>query len=150
MGSGWASRDRLFLWVGIGFLVAAGCFWLHEWRQSRSFQHATATITEMEARQDAKGNIHYFAHFRFRLPDDQIVQVVSTQPRSDSSFDDRETVPVEFRAGDPAGAVLAPAGHVYRAAIIFGIVGTVLFDIGAVMWIKRRQREMLLRPKPRL
>jgi hypothetical protein len=135
------SRDRVLLWVGIGLLVVAGCFWLHEWMGVRSLQRAMGTVTEVEERQDAQGNVDYFAHFRFRLQDESIVQAVSRRP-SGSSYSERERVPVLYRADDPQDAVLAPVSRVYRAAIWFGVAGTVLFDIGAAMWIKRRQREM--------
>jgi hypothetical protein len=34
---------------------------------------------------------------------------------------------------------------VYGVAIVLGIVGTVLFDLGAVLWVGQRRREMRLR-----
>lgn len=108
-------------------------------------QHALGTVTEMEARQDAQGDISYFPHVRFRLPDDRIVQIVAANGVSSSAFNDRENVRVAYPAGDPENAVIAPTTYVYKAAIGFGIAGTVLFDLGALLWAKRRQRQMLRR-----
>lgn len=129
------------MWVGCGLLLLAAGFWLPRWLWSRSMQHATGTVTETEARQDAQGNVAYFPHFRFRLPDEQLVQVVSAKGGDDSSFNAGEVVPVAYKAGDPQGAVLAPAKQVYRTAIALSITGVVLLDIGAGLWIKRRRRE---------
>ncbi|HEX4156733.1 MAG TPA: DUF3592 domain-containing protein [Acidobacteriaceae bacterium] len=133
---------RALMWTGLVLLVLAGCFGLREWIASRPFQHATGTITEMEARQDAQGNVAYFPHFRFRLPDDQLIQIVSAKGVDLSTFSDRERVRLAYRAGDPQGAVIAPLASVYAVAMWLGITGTVLFDLGAVLWVRRRQRAM--------
>jgi hypothetical protein len=124
---------------------------LKQWRHTRHLRHALATVTEVEARQDAQGNIFYFPHFRFRLSNEDIVQAVAARGVDDpSGFSDREKVRVAFLPGDPQGAVLAPLGHIYRWAIGFGIAGTALFDIGGVLWIRKRQRETGLELQQRL
>jgi len=137
----WLWVSRSLMWVGVILLVLAVGFWLPRWLWSRSMQHATGTVTETEARQDVQGNVAYFPHFRFRLPDGEIVQVVSAKGGDESTFSADEVVPVVYKAGDPQGAELAPAKQVYRTAIALAITGTVLLDIGAGLWIKRRRRE---------
>lgn len=134
--------DPLLMWSGLVLLALAGCFGLREWMASRPFRHATGTITEMEARQDAQGNVAYFPHFRFRLPDDQLIQIVSARGVDLSAFSDREKVRLAYRTGDPQGAVIAPLASVYAVAMWLGIAGTVLFDLGAVVWVGRRKRAM--------
>lgn len=132
----------VMMWAGLVLLALAACFWMPKWLWSRSMQHAKATVTQMEARQDAQGNVAYFAHFRFRLPDDELVEVVSAKGSNPPAFSDRQVVPAVYKAGDPRGAVLAPTKQVYKTAIAFGVTGTILFDIGAIVWVKQRQRQI--------
>ena len=141
---------RRWLQVGSGVFPAAGVvllllaagFWAHEFRWSRSADHATATVTEMEARQDAQGQVFYYPHLRFRLPGGEIVQSVSPIGGAPDAFSVGEQVPVKYDSADPQDAAIATKGTVYRMAIILGVLGTVLFDLGAVLWIVRRRREM--------
>lgn len=143
LGRSWlAVSSRLFPAIGLVLLLLAAGFWAHEWRWSRSAQHATATITEMEARQDAQGEVFYYPHLRFRLPGGEIVQVVSSIGRAADAFSAGEQVPVMYHTADPQQAAIATKAHVYAVAIILGVVGIVLFDFGAVLWIVRRRREM--------
>jgi Protein of unknown function (DUF3592) len=133
------SVEAVLLYTGVVLLCGAGIFWAREWARSRSFEHATATVTEMESRQDAQGNVAYFPHVRFRLPNGEIVQVVSAAGGDDSAFGVGEVVPVAYRAGDPRGASIATKWRVYSVAIVLGILGTVVFDLGAVLWIMRKR-----------
>lgn len=96
----------------------------------------------MEARQAADGTVAYFPHFRFRLPGGEMVQVVSPTGREADAFTTGQQVPVRYRASDPHDAAIATRGQVYAVAIVQGVLGTALFDVGAVLWIVRRRREM--------
>ena len=136
-----AVSSRLFPAIGVVLLLLGAGFWAHEWRWSHSAEHATATVTEMEARQDAQGQVFYYPHFRFRLPGGEIVQVVSSIGRKPDAFSAGEQVPVMYHAADPQQAAIATKGHVYAVAIILGVLGAVLFDLGAVLWIVRRRRQ---------
>lgn len=134
--------SRLLLIVGLVLLLLAGGFWVHERRWKFSAEQATGTVTEMEARQAADGTVAYYPHVRFRLPGGEIVQVIAPKGGSADAFSDGEQVPVRYYAADPQRALIAPITQVYGVAITFGVVGTLLFDLGAVLWILRRRREM--------
>jgi hypothetical protein len=47
---------------------------------------------------------------------------------------------VLYRAGDPQGAVIATAWRAYYAAIVLGVLGTALFDLGWVLRVMMRRR----------
>jgi hypothetical protein len=56
-----------------------------------------------------------------------------------------ETVPVLYRVGDPQGAILATVWLAYQGAIVFGVLGVVLFDLGWALRVMLRRRERRLR-----
>jgi hypothetical protein len=49
-------------------------------------------------------------------------------------------VPVLYRAGDPQGAVIATGWRAYEGAIVCGVLGVVVFDIGWALRVMLRQR----------
>lgn len=139
---GWVRQSsRPLLVVGLGLLVLAAGFWVHERRWNLSAEHATGTVTEMEARQAPDGTVAYFPHFRFRLPGGGIIQVIAPGGASDA-FSEGEQVPVRYYAADPQQASIATTKQVYGVAIVLGLLGVALFDLGAVLWIVHRRREM--------
>ena len=51
-----------------------------------------------------------------------------------------ETVPVLYRAGDPQSAVIATMWRAYQGAIVFGVLGVMLFDVGWALRVMLRRR----------
>jgi hypothetical protein len=41
-----------------------------------------------------------------------------------------EIVPVLYRVGDPQGAIIATAWRAYEGAIVWGVLGVLVFDLG--------------------
>ena len=133
---------RLLLWSGFGLLALAAVFGLHEWHWSHAAHHATGVITEMEARQDDQGQVIYYPHFRFQLPDGQIMQSVGIAGAQDD-FAPGQKVPVIYRADDPERASIATTRQIFGLSIALAVIGTVIFDIGAVLWVVLKRREKL-------
>lgn len=132
---------KMFLWAGLALLGLAACFWLHEWRWSHAAKHAMGTVTEMEARQDDQGQIIYYPHFRFALPDGQIMHSVGIAGAQDA-FSAGQQVPVIYLAADPGRASIATTRQIFGLSIGLAVIGTVLFDLGAVLWIILRRRQI--------
>jgi len=47
---------------------------------------------------------------------------------------------VLYRAGDPQGAIIATAWRAYEGAIVFGVLGVILFDVGWAVRVAMRRR----------
>jgi len=47
---------------------------------------------------------------------------------------------VLYRAGDPQGAIIATAWRAYEGAIVWGVLGVVVFDLGWALRVKLRRR----------
>jgi hypothetical protein len=120
-------------------LVAAG-FAVRSWNFARTRVRATATITENVSGFAKEGGVVYRPRFRFRLPRGEIVTVQAASGDEDVAFAAGETVPVLYRAGDPQGAVIATAWQAYRGAIVWGVLGAVLFDVGWGLRVMLRRR----------
>ena len=56
-----------------------------------------------------------------------------------------ETVPVLYREGDPQGAIIATTWRAYEGAIVFGVLGVALFDVGWGLRVMLRRRALRLR-----
>jgi hypothetical protein len=111
-------------------MVAAG----HSWWQSRPLAHATATVTENVASFSPGGGVIYHPRLRFQTPTGEIEQVLIAEGSSEPEFAAGAYVPVAWAAGEPQDAAIATVWRVYRMAILLGIAGVVLFDLG---WILR-------------
>jgi hypothetical protein len=124
-------------------LVAAG-FAARSWNFARTRVRATATITENVSEFAKEGGVVYTPRFRFRLPDGRLVTVQAAGGAANSSgeieFPAGETVPVLYRAGDPQGAMIATVWRAYEGAIVFGVLGVVVFDLGWALRVMLRAR----------
>ena len=111
---------------------------------ARGRVRATATITENVSGFAKEGGVVYTPRFRFRLPSGELVTVQAVSGPTNSSgeieFAPGETVPVLYRPGDPQGAIIATAWRAYRGAIVFGVLGVVLFDVGWALRVMLRRR----------
>ena len=126
--------------VGIVLLVIAAGFAVRSWMFARTRVRATATITENASGFAKEGGVVYVPRFRFRLPSGELVTVQATKGSEEIEFAAGETVPVLYRAGDPQGAIFATVWRAYQGAIVFGVLGVVLFDVGwglRVMLLRR-------------
>jgi hypothetical protein len=91
---------------------------------------AVATITENVSGFAKEGGVVYTPRLRFRLPNGELVMVQAAGGAEEIEFPAGETVPVLYRVGDPQGAIIATVWRAYEGAIVFGVLGVVLFDLG--------------------
>jgi hypothetical protein len=87
-----------------------------------------------------QGGVVYTPRFRFRLPDGEVVMVLAATGSEEIEFPAGEMVPVLYRAGDPQGAVIATVWLAYEGAIVFGVLGVALFDLGWALRALLRRR----------
>jgi hypothetical protein len=127
-------------WVGVVLLVIAAGFGLHSWRFARERVRANATITENVPGFAKEGGVVYMPRFRFRTASGELVQVLAKSGSDEIEFPAGETVPVLYRAGDPQGAIIATTWLAYEGAIVFGVLGTALFDLGWALRVMLRRR----------
>jgi hypothetical protein len=126
-------------WVGGLLLVIAAGFGAHSWRFARERVRATATITENVPGFAKAGGVVYIPRFRFRTAGGELVQVLANSGSDEIEFPAGEIVPVLYRAGDPQGAVIATAWRMYFAAIVLGVLGAALFDLGWALRVMVRR-----------
>lgn len=135
-------------WVGGALLLVAAAFAAHSWSFAHARIRAAATVTENVSTFARRGGILYCPRLRFRAASGEIVQVVAGPGTEDIDFPAGETVPVLYTAGDPQGAIIATAWRVYHAAIVFGLWGTALFDLGWALRVMRTRRSLRSGPGP--
>ena len=126
--------------VGVGLMVVASGFAVRSWNFARTRVQATATITENVSGFAKEGGVVYTPRFRFRLPNGELVTAQDSSGSEDIDFAAGETVPVLYRAGDPQGAIIATAWRAYEGAIVFGVLGVILFDVGWAVRVAMRRR----------
>jgi len=126
--------------VGMVLLVIAAGFAVHSWNFARTRVRAAATITENVSEFAKEGGVVYVPRFRFRLPSGELVTVQAASGSEEVEFPAGETVPVLYRAGDPQGAIIATTWRAYEGAIVFGVLGVVLFDLGWALRVILRSR----------
>jgi hypothetical protein len=126
--------------MGIVLLAVAAGFALRSWNFARTRVRATATITENVSEFAKAGGVEYVPRFRFRLPSGELVIVQEKSGAEEIEFGAGETVPVLYRVGDPQGAVIATVWRAYRGAIVWGVLGVVLFDVGWALRVMLRAR----------
>ena len=128
--------------VGMVLLVIAAGFAVHSWMFARARVRAMATITENVSAFAPQGGVVYTPRFRFRLPDGELVMVQAARGSEDIEFPAGEQVPVLYRAGDPQGAIIATVWLAYEGAIVFGVLGVALFDLGWALRVKLSRRKL--------
>lgn len=126
--------------LGLVLLLIAAGFAAHSWNFARTRLRATATITENVSGFAKEGGVVYTPRFRFRLPSGELISVQAADGSEEIAFPAGETVPVLYRAADPQGAIIATAWRAYRGAIVCGVLGTVLFDLGWALRVILRRR----------
>lgn len=129
-------------WIGCFLLVIAGACAATSWRFAHGRVRAMATVTENVPSFAKEGGILYYPRLRFRAADGEIVQVVAGPGTEDIDFAAGEVVPVLYVAGDPRSAIIATMWRAYHAAIIFGLWGTALFDLGWAIRVMMQARSM--------
>ena len=120
-------------WVGGMLLLMAAGFGARSWMFARGRVRAVATITENVPGFAKEGGVVYIPRFRFRATSGELVTVMARSGGEEIEFAAGETVPVLYRAGDPQSAVIATAWRAYHAAIVLGLWGVALFDLGWVL-----------------
>ncbi len=126
--------------VGLVLMAIAAGFALHSWNFARTRVRAMATITENVSGFAKEGGVVYTPRFRFRLQNGELVTVQAAEGAEEIEFPAGETVPVLYRAGDPQGAVIATAWRAYEGAIVFGVLGALLFDVGWALRLMMKRR----------
>ena len=82
----------------------------------------------------------YAPRIRFRAGNGELVQLLSGPAKGDAEFEAGEIVPVLYRAGDPQGAIIATVWLAYEGAIVFGVLGVALFDLGWALRVMLRRQ----------
>jgi hypothetical protein len=126
--------------VGVVLLAIAAGLAVHSWNFARTRVRAIATITENVSGFAKEGGVVYTPRFRFRLPSGELVTVQAASGEEEVEFPTGETVPVLYRAGDPQGAMIATTWRAYEGAIVLGVLGVVLFDVGWALRVMMRAR----------
>jgi hypothetical protein len=126
--------------LGLGLLVIAAGFAAHSWNFARTRVRATATITENVSGFAKEGGVVYAPRFRFRLPSGELVTVQAASGSEEVEFSAGETVPVLYRVGDPQGAIIATTWRAYEGAIVWGVLGVLVFDVGWALRVTLRRR----------
>jgi hypothetical protein len=126
--------------LGLGLLVIAAGFAAHSWNFARTRVRATATITENVSGFANEGGVVYAPRFRFRLPSGELVTVQAASGSEEVEFSAGETVPVLYRVGDPQGAIIATTWRAYEGAIVWGVLGVLVFDVGWALRVTLRRR----------
>jgi hypothetical protein len=119
--------------IGLVLLVIAAGFAVHSWLFARTQQRSIATVTENISTFAPQGGVIYLPRLRFRTPSGEIVQVLASTGIDEVEFAAGETVPVLYPPGKPEAAIIATTWRAYRAAIIFGLLGILIFDIGLIV-----------------
>ncbi len=127
------SLGRVLPWVGVLLLAIAAGFGAHSWMFARGRVRAIATITENVSGFAKEGGVWYTPRVRFRTASGELVTVLAGPGSDEIEFAAGDTVPVLYRADDPQGAVIATAWRAYFGAIVLGVMGTALFDLGWVL-----------------
>jgi type IV secretory pathway TrbD component len=126
--------------VGVLMLVMAAGFGVHSWMFARERVRTVATITENVSWFAKEGGVVYVPRFRFRAKSGELVTVMARSGGQDIEFAAGETVPVLYRAGDPQSAEIATGWRAYHAAIVLGLWGVALFDLGWAVRVMMRRR----------
>jgi hypothetical protein len=126
--------------AGVMLLVIGAGFAVHSWSFARTRVRATATITENVSGFAKEGGVVYTPRFRFRLPSGELVTVQEASGSEEIEFPAGETVPVLYRAGDPQGAIIATTWRAYEGAIVWGVLGVLVFDVGWALRVMLRTR----------
>jgi hypothetical protein len=133
--------SKVLPWVGALLLVLAAGFCAHSWMFARARVRAMATITENISGFAPGGGVVYTPRFRFRTVSGEWVTVLASSGSVEIEYAAGDTVPVLYRSGDPQGALIATVWRAYFGAIVLGVLGTALFDLGWVLrGIARRRR----------
>ncbi len=82
----------------------------------------------------------YTPRFRFRLPSGELVTAQGAKGSEEVEFAAGDTVPVLYRAGDPQSAMIATAWRAYEGAIVWGVLGVLVFDVGWALRVMVRRR----------
>ena len=127
-------------WVGLVMMLIAAGFAAHSWNFARTRVRAVATITENVSGFAKEGGVVYTPRFRFRLAGGELVMAQAARGTDEIEFAAGETVPVLYRAGDPQGAVIATMWLAYEWAIVFGVLGAAVFDLGWALRVLLRRR----------
>ena len=131
---------KLFPWIGAVLLLLAAAFGLPQWRFAHSGVRVPATIVENVPNFIKGGGIDYYPRFRFRDAQGNLIQVLSPKGSDDPEFIPGDTIPAIYPQGNPQGAIIVSTWRTYHVAILLGIFGIALFDLGLVLGRLRLQR----------
>jgi hypothetical protein len=127
------ATGRWLRWIGIGLLLLSAVFAGNSWRLTRGLLRASAIVTENVAAFAPGGGVQYVPRLRFRLPSGQIVQALCGPGSDEIDFPAGEAVPVMYPAGHPERAAIATVWRRYAAAIVLGILGVIVLDLGLIL-----------------
>jgi hypothetical protein len=129
-------------WAGGVLLAAAAIAALIAWSAIRGELRATATVTENVTVMSANDGILYTPRFRFRTTDGELIQVLANEHAEEAEFPAGSVVPVLYSADHPERAVIATTWRIYSVAILMGVSGAILFDVGFLLRIVLRRKTL--------
>ena len=142
-GQLFALPARIFPGLGLGLLFLAALFACKSWWGTLPEIMASATVTENTANQTTDGTVIYTSHLRFRLPSGEMATLADPVTSNDPDDPDLSTsavVPVLYPPGHPERARVATIGRLYKVALILGILGVVIFDVGLIFRLRQNRR----------
>ena len=124
---------RFFPWIGAALLLLAAAFGIPQWRFAHSGLRVTATIVENVPGFAKGGGIDYYPRFRFRDTKGDLIQVLSPTGSDDAEFTPGDTVPAMYPPDNPQAAVIVSVWRTYHTAILLGVFGVALLDLGLIL-----------------
>jgi hypothetical protein len=119
-------------WVGGVLMVLGAGSGMRAWDSTRGLIRTSATVTENTAAFAPRGGVRYVPRVRFRLPGGQLVLALTTGGSDEIEFPAGDSVPVLYPAANPQAARIATVWRLYSTAIVLGVLGIVVLDLGLI------------------
>jgi hypothetical protein len=113
-------------------MIFGAGYWARSWDSTRGLIQTTATVTENAAAFAPGGGVQYVPRLRFRLPSGQIVLALAASGSDEIEYPAGDNLPVLYPAPNPQAARIATIWKLYSAAILLGILGIVVLDLGLI------------------
>jgi hypothetical protein len=103
------------------------------WHSTRGQIRSVATVTQNFATFAPGGGVRYTPSLRFRMPNGDLVQKLCDPGSDEIDFPAGTTIPILYPPGRPQEAVIATVWRRYGTAIILGVLGILVLDLGLIV-----------------